>query len=52
MDRSSNSVKIEKIRRALEAKKYDAALEIAKTVDSARIKSAADLSVVAEAYDK
>lgn len=52
MDRSSNSVKIEKIRRALETKNYDAALEIAKTVDSARIKSAADLSVVAEAYDK
>lgn len=52
MDRSSNSVKIEKIRRALEARDYDTALEIAKTVDSARIKSAADLSVVAEAYDK
>lgn len=52
MDRSSNSVKIEKIRRALEAKNYDQALEIAKTVDSARIRSAADLSVVAEAYDK
>lgn len=52
MDRSSNSVKIEKIRRALETKNYDVALEIAKTVDSARIKSAADLSVVAEAYDK
>ncbi len=52
MDRSSNSVKIEKIRRALETKNYDTALAIAKTVDSARIKSAADLSVVAEAYDK
>lgn len=52
MDRSSNSVKIEKIRRALETKNYDSALAIAKTVDSARIKSAADLSVVAEAYDK
>jgi len=52
MDRSSNSVKIEKIRRALEAKDYDQALELAKTVDSARIRSAADLSVVAEAYEK
>lgn len=52
MDRSSNSVKIEKIRRALETKNYDTALKVAKTVDSARIKSAADLSVVAEAYDK
>lgn len=52
MDRSSNAVKIEKVRRALETKNYDTALAIAKTVDSARIKSAADLSVVAEAYDK
>ncbi len=52
MDRSSNSVKIEKIRRALETKNYDTALAVAKTVDSARIKSAADLSAVAEAYDK
>lgn len=50
MDRSSNSVKIEKIRRALEEGSVGKAVEIAKTVDSARVKSAADLSVVAEAY--
>ncbi len=34
----------------MEAGEYDAALAIAKTVDSARLKSAADLSVLAEAY--
>ena len=50
MDRSNNSVKIEKIRRALEEGSVGKAVEIAKTVDSARVKSAADLSVVAEAY--
>lgn len=52
MDRSSNSVKIEKIRRAIEAGEYPKALGLAKTVDTARIKSAADLSVIAEAYFK
>ena len=43
-------MKIEKIRRALEEGAVGKAVEIAKTVDSARVKSAADLSVVAEAY--
>ena len=52
MDKSSNSMKIEKIRRAMEAEDFEKALDIAKTVDSARMKSAADLGVVAEAYYK
>ncbi len=52
MDRSSNSVKIEKIRQAMEAGDTAKAVETAKTVDTARLKSAADLSVIAEAYYK
>ena len=52
MEKGSNSVKIEKIRRCMEAQDYSGALELAKTVDAARLKSASDLSVLAEAYYK
>ncbi len=50
MEKNSIAVKIEKIRKAIEAGENETALEIAKTVDSARLKSVADVSVLAEAY--
>ena len=50
MEKNSIAAKIERIRRAMEAGEFTAALEIAKTIDAVRLKSAADLSVLAEAY--
>ncbi|MBQ9120581.1 MAG: hypothetical protein IJY09_11110 [Lachnospiraceae bacterium] len=50
MEKNSIAVKIEKIRRAIEGGEYEAALELAKTIDTTKLKSAADLSVLAEAY--
>lgn len=52
MDKNNNANKIEKIRRKMEASEFAEAMELADQVDSTRIKSAADLSVLAEAYYK
>lgn len=52
MDRGGNFGKIEKIRRYIESGEYSKALGIAKTIDTTKLKSAADIGAIAEAYYK